>query len=69
VTIFTKFLISTGGVRMKCRVCGKDIKKGNICPECKEEIEILSNKFTSYKRKINLDFDEHRFCSRKDLVG
>ncbi|MFW5980147.1 MAG: hypothetical protein ACOC4G_02975 [Bacillota bacterium] len=50
---------------MKCKICGNEAEKGFLCSECRTKINFLSGEYMSDKRKINLDFDEHRFFSRE----
>ena len=53
---------------MICRVCGNETKNQSLCSECKKQVDFLSSKMTSSKKKINLQFDEHRFFTRDNSV-
>ncbi len=53
---------------MICRVCGKETQNQCLCDECKKQVDFLSSKMTSSKKKINLQFDEHRFFTRDSSV-
>ncbi|MGM0409301.1 MAG: hypothetical protein ACQEQF_00960 [Bacillota bacterium] len=50
---------------MTCKVCGKEIKRGSLCSDCRKQVDFLSSEMTSSKKKINLKFDEHRFFTRE----
>lgn len=54
---------------MKCRVCGAETKETSLCKDCKSQVDSLSSKMTSSKKKINLQFDEHRFFTRKSTAN
>ena len=49
---------------MECRVCGSKTEKNFLCSDCEKKINFLSSEMTYSKRKINLQFDEHRFFTR-----
>lgn len=55
---------------MRCRVCGSETNsdKDFLCSRCKRQIDVLSTEMTSSKKKINLQFDEHRFFTRDSVV-
>ena len=50
---------------MQCRVCGTETNETSLCSDCKRQVDFLSSKMTSSKKKINLQFDEHRFFTRE----
>ena len=49
---------------MKCRVCGIKTERKSLCSNCESKVNNLSSEMTASKKKINLQFDEHRFFTR-----
>ncbi|HKL76105.1 MAG TPA: hypothetical protein VJ881_08555 [Halanaerobiales bacterium] len=54
---------------MECRVCGVETKDTCLCGDCKRQVDFVSSKMTSSKKKINLQFDEHRFFTRESTAN
>lgn len=46
---------------MKCKICGQETKDEMVCSDCRAEIDILTDEMVSFKRKINLNFDQHHY--------
>ena len=53
---------------MRCKVCGSETDNSGLCNDCKRQVDVLSSEMTSSKKKINLQFDEHRFFTRDSLA-
>jgi uncharacterized Zn finger protein (UPF0148 family) len=53
-----------GYLDMECKVCGIRTEKSILCADCEKKINTLSSEMTSSKKKINMQFEEHRFFTR-----
>jgi ribosomal protein L28 len=51
---------------MECKICGTEIRSGNLCEKCKKEIDTLSLEILKHKREINLNIIKHHYVKKKE---